>query len=345
MKFRFTFLVLLLSSINLFAQSETESRIKTKWAENITEKNVWQEYPRPQLEREEWKNLNGLWDYSITKKEDASPKKFDGKILVPFCVESNLSGVEKAVMPEDKVWYSTSFTLPEKWDGKDILLHFDAVDWETKVWLNGNEIGSHRGGSDPFTFNITPYLKKGDQQLKVSVWDPTDTGMQPRGKQVLDPKGIWYTPVTGIWQTVWLEPVAKTYINAIQPIADIDKGKVLIKNNIESSSASAQVEIKVFQEGKEIASGASGANEDIEITIPNPQLWWPESPFLYELAITLKDKGKIMDEAKSYFAMRKISKGKDELGFERMLLNNEYRFQYGTLDQGWWPGGLLTPPI
>ena len=345
MKLKATFLVIISFTLNVFAQGKMESKIQTQWAKKINKENVWAEYPRPQLEREEWMNLNGLWDYSIVKKDESVPENFDGKILVPFCVESSLSGVERNVLPDDQVWYSRSFVLPENWDGKNILLHFDAVDWETKIWINDKEVGSHKGGSDPFTFNITPFLNKnGKQELKVSVWDPTDTGMQARGKQVLNPKGIWYTAVTGIWQTVWLEPVEKTYIKAVNPVADIDNDKVIIKNEVEAPNGKTKLHIKVISDGKVIADKTSSVNKDVEIKIPRPKLWSPEDPFLYELKVSLEENGETIDEAQSYFAMRKISKEKDALGYERIFLNNEPRFQFGTLDQGWWPGGLLTPP-
>tara|TARA_R110002049_G_scaffold993_1_gene7064 strand:+ start:30598 stop:32826 length:2229 start_codon:yes stop_codon:yes gene_type:complete len=337
-------IALIFSILNFYAQEQKASKIKTRWANDVTAENVWKEYPRPQLKRAEWKNLNGLWDYSIVKKGEASPKNYQGKILVPFCVESELSGVKKTVLPDQIVWYNTSFDIPNTWKGKNILLHFDAVDWETKIWVNGKEVGVHRGGSDPFSFDITKYLGTGKQELKVSVWDPTDTGTQARGKQVLEPKGIWYTAVTGIWQTVWLEPVEKSFINSITPIADIDNKKVIIKNEIHNANANSKFHVQVKKDGKIIAEKSTSANQDLVIDIENPILWFPENPFLYELEVSLEENGKKIDEAESYFSMRKISREKDDFGYERFFLNNEPRFQYGTLDQGWWPGGLLTPP-
>ncbi len=326
------------------AQSLAPGKIETRWAKNVNASNVWQKYPRPQMVRSQWMNLNGLWDYAIIKKDNAEPKKYDGKILVPFCAESSLSGVEKSVLPDENLWYKRSFNIPTSWKGKKILLHFDAVDWETKVWLNGKLIGQHQGGSDPFTFDVSKYLKNGAQELTVSVWDPTDTGTQPRGKQQLSQKGIWYTPVTGIWQTVWLEPVESAYIERITPIADIDQNKVRLKNLINGAKGNESLSIKVMSNNKVIADQSFKVNSPIEITVPNPELWSPDHPFLYQLNVQLKRGNKVLDQIGSYFAMRKISIGKDKYGYERLLLNNEPKFQYGTLDQGWWPDGLLTPP-
>jgi len=177
-------------------------KIKTTWGEKIDVKQVLPEYPRPQLKRKEWKNLNGLWDYRIQHKFASFPAGYPGKILVPFAVESSLSGVKKRVGAEKLLWYRRYFTLPPSWLRKKIILHFGAVDWEARVYVNKHPVGIHRGGYDPFSFDITPYLdKNGRQELIVAVWDPTDTGYQPRGKQTGNPRGIWYTPVTGIWQT------------------------------------------------------------------------------------------------------------------------------------------------
>ena len=318
--------------------------MKTAWGEKVTPENAWRQYPRPQLVRLHWKNLNGLWNYAIVPKNAPAPTKFDGKILVPFCAESSLSGVGKVVRPDQNLWYNTTFSIPADWKGKNVLLHFDAVDWETTVWLNGKNVGIHKGGSDPFTFDITPYLKKGTQELVLSVWDPTDTGTQSRGKQVLEPKGIWYTPVTGIWQTVWLEPVAKTSIASITPVPDIDKGIVTINSQLSGTTGNENLVVKVLKDNKVIAEKTGSAGKPVEVPVPDADLWTPYNPSLYQLEITLKDTRGTIDQVASYFAMRKISMEKDPLGFQRLMLNNEILFQYGTLDQGWWPDGLLTPP-
>ncbi|RAV27530.1 glycoside hydrolase family 2 protein [Sinomicrobium soli] len=338
------FLISLLSLTALYAQEIKKTAIQTPWAEEVTAENVWKEYPRPQLERKDWLNLNGHWDYAILDKDAPRPGNYQGKILVPFCVESELSGVQKKVLPEQQVWYRTSFTLPSSWSGKHILLHFGAADWETRLWINGEYAGSHKGGSNPFSFDITPFLNGKEQEITLSVWDPTDTESQARGKQVLNPKGIWYTAVTGIWQTVWLEPVEKTYIADIYPVADIDREKVVIKNHIKNASEHTTLSVKVKSKGRVITEKSVNANSDLEIPVKNPELWSPDHPFLYQLEISLFEGKEKRDEVRSYFAMRKISREKDALGYERLFLNNAPLFQYGTLDQGWWPGGLLTPP-
>ncbi len=332
--------------INLKAHSyqPVEGKIMTPWGEKVSPENVWQEYPRPQLKRGEWKNLNGLWDYAITSKDAVIPRDFQGEILVPFAVESALSGVGKSVMPDQKLWYKRTFELPRNWRGNNIMLHFQAADWETSVWINGKLVGTHRGGSTAFSFDITKYLKKGEQEIVVSVWDPTDTDNQARGKQVLEPQGIWYTPVTGIWQTVWLEPVNKIHIHSIYPIADIDKGQVLVKTELSGTKGGEILAVKVLESDKVVLNEIFPVTEEIVLDMPDPKLWSPESPVLYRLEITLKKNNRVHDEVESYFAMRKISMAKDAQGYQRIQLNNETLFQYGTLDQGWWPDGLLTPP-
>lgn len=345
MRLIFSWLLIFIFTNTVRSQEVYHPRgMKTEWGEQVNADNVWKEYPRPQLVRSAWKNLNGMWDYAIKPKGGNKPASFDGKILVPFCVESSLSGVGKLVQPDQELWYRTSFVVPSDWNKKKLLLHFDAVDWETTVWINGKKAGSHKGGSDPFTIDISNFVKKGTQEMVVSVWDPTDTGMQPRGKQVLDPKGIWYTPVTGIWQTVWLEPVEKTFIQSIVPEADIDAAKVVVKNVVAGATGNETLTLKVLKDGKLLSTITGRSNKDITVPMPDAELWTPSHPGLYHLEIELKAGAKTLDKVKTYFAMRKISVGKDEFGYQRLLLNNKPVFQYGTLDQGWWPEGLLTPP-
>ncbi len=343
---RLIFLVIFLAVLNSNAQNYTpvKGKIMTSWGEKITPENAWRDYPRPQLKRSEWQNLNGLWDYAIVAKESKQPVGFQGKILVPYAAESALSGVGKPVLPEDRLWYRRNFEIPQNWKGQDILLHFDAVDWESSVWLNGKFVGIHKGGSTSFSFDITGFLKKEVQELVVSVWDPTDAGSQARGKQVLDPRGIWYTPVTGIWQTVWLEPVGKTAIKSVYPVSDIDNGKVTLKTELNGAKGGEELAIRVLKNGKLIAEKKSGWANEVTVDIASPELWSPDSPELYQLELTLYRKNQLLDKVGSYFAMRKVSTIKDEQGFQRVQLNNKSIFQYGTLDQGWWPDGLLTPP-
>ncbi len=321
-----------------------QGRLMTTWGEKVTPENAWREYPRPQLKRNSWQNLNGMWEYAIVQKEQARPEHFQGNILVPFAVESALSGVGKPVLPDQKIWYRKNFEIPADWKGQQILLHFQAVDWETTVWVNGKLAGSHKGGSTAFSFDITRLLKKGEQELIVSVWDPTDTGDQARGKQVLDPRGIWYTPVSGIWQTVWLEPVGQTSIAGLYPVSDIEKGTVTLQTNLSGAKGGEEIRVKVTDNGRLLLEKSFPASAEAVLNIPSPKLWSPESPALYQMEVSLYRKEKLLDKVDSYFALRKISMVKDEQGFQRIQLNNQTIFQYGTLDQGWWPDGLLTPP-
>ncbi len=321
-------------------------RIKTPWAETIDVENVWGEYPRPIMERSDWKNLNGLWQYAIVPAGENNPKKWDGEILVPFAVESSLSGVGKTVGADQALWYERSFTVPSSWKGKDVMLNFGAVDWQCDVWVNDVKVGAHKGGFTPFSINVTQALAaKGDNVLKVRVWDPTDRGYQPRGKQVERPEGIWYTPVTGIWQTVWLEPVAKSHITGLRIQSDIDANPLTVGGEASHTGGVLLVEAKVFDNGREVGSGKSINGESVVIAMPDgAKLWSPDSPNLYDLEVTLYDNGKAVDKVKSYAAMRKFSTKRDADGIVRLQLNNKDLFQFGPLDQGWWPDGLYTAP-
>jgi hypothetical protein len=333
--------------------------LMTQWAKEVSPNNAHPEYPRPQMVRKDWLNLNGLWEYAITTKDKSKPAKFDGQILVPFPIESALSGVMKPVGEKNRLWYRRTFRIPRKWKGQRLLLHFGAVDWDTTVWVNGKELGNHRGGYDPFTFDITDALKDtGKQEIILAVWDPTNAGSQPRGKQVKKPGGIWYTAVTGIWQTVWLEPVPETYINRLVLTPDVDN-KCLhivakVAGPIEGMGIkptggpvdALTIEVTAYDGTKEVATAASGANDKFHLTLADPKLWSPDSPHLYKLRIGLKKTvdDKTFDTVRSYFGMRKIEVKKDEAGINRLFLNNKVLFQYGPLDQGWWPDGLYTAP-
>ena len=322
-----------------------EGRISTQWSEQVNPDNVLPEYPRPIMERTEWKNLNGLWDYAIIEKGKHSPSVFDGKILVPFAVESSLSGVAKTVGAEKELVYRRSFDVPSSWKGKKVLLHFGAVDWKTDVWVNDVKVGSHTGGFTPFSFDITEALQGKNNTLLVKVWDPTDKGYQPRGKQVSRPEGIWYTPVTGIWQTVWLEPVSESYIQDLRITPDIDNSLLSLKALVKDATSKDLVEVKVFDGQQLVAQGKSINGECVQVAMPeNAKLWSPESPFLYTLKVSLKQNGKLVDEVSSYAAMRKYSSKRDANGIVRLELNNKPLFQFGPLDQGWWPDGLYTAP-
>jgi beta-galactosidase/beta-glucuronidase len=339
-------IVLSIFILQTFAQwKPAGEKIKTLWAEKIDVKNVLPEYPRPLMERAEWVNLNGLWDYAILRAGLTQPLKFDGQILVPFAVESSLSGVQKTVGDQNEVWYKRNFTIPSKWKNNKILLHFGAVDWKSEIWLNDIKIGSHTGGYTPFSFDIRPFLNKtGDQKLVVRVWDPTDNGYQPRGKQTSKPNSIWYTAVTGIWQTVWMEPVAEKYIENIKTSSDIDKNLLIVNVESNGTSIGDVIEVKVY-DGKNVLSTTKASScEKLEISIPGAKLWSPETPFLYTLKINLISNGRVIDQVDSYFAMRKISTKRDKNGIVRLELNNKAYFQYGPLDQGWWPDGLYTAP-
>lgn len=343
--------MIILSMLTGITQSQSTGwkaagdKIATEWSSDVDPLNPLPEYPRPQMVRNDWKNLNGLWDYAITPSGSAKPSDYDGKILVPFAVESALSGVNKRVGPDNILWYRTRFTVPSEFRRKNILLHFGAVDWKSEIYLNGILAGSHQGGYDPFTLDITSFIKgRGTQLLELMVTDPVDRGPQPRGKQVLKPGGIWYTPVTGIWQTVWIEAVPDTYISSTKQVPDIDRGILKLEVTVQNPLPGDMVRVSAWEGENKVSDSESDPGVKIELPVPEAKLWSPENPFLYDLKISVIRKGKVTDEVNSYFAMRKISIGPDSNGFLRMLLNNKFVFQYGTLDQGWWPDGLYTAP-
>lgn len=320
-------------------------KIKTQWAEQVNPKSVLPEYPRPLMERSEWQNLNGEWEYAIKPVGEVEPASFDGNILVPFAVESSLSGVQKEVGEKNELWYKRSFTVPAKWKGKDVMLNFGAVDWKAEVFVNDVLVGSHKGGYTPFSFNITPFLKgSGAQKLVVRVWDPSDKGYQPIGKQTSNPQGIWYTSVTGIWQTVWLEPVASNHITAVKSIPNVDAKALNVTVGASTPCVTSIVEVKLLDKGAVVASAKGVQGQELRLGVKNPTLWSPENPYLYDMSITLSQNGKVIDQVKSYTAFRKISVEKDKNGILRMCLNNKPLFHYGPLDQGWWPDGLYTAP-
>ena len=339
----------------LFSPSSTSAKwqkadgpLNTIWTDSVTPDNAHQQYPRPQMIRKDWQCLNGLWEYAIRPAASLKPENFDGQILVPFPVESALSGVAKPVNKPNRLWYKRNFTINKKYKGQRILLHFDAVDWEATVWLNGKLIGSHRGGYDPFTFDITEYLNnEAEQEIVVSVWDPSQEGAQPCGKQFTIPEshGCRYTSTTGIWQSVWLEPVSQTYIKNIKLTPDIDNQQLKVKVTYSNDASGYKIQAKAMQSHSTVNNQTVLAGGKIFLKIKKPKLWSPDDPFLYDLKLTLRDdQGKIVDEVKSYFGMRKISIGKDNVGLTRIFLNNKEIFLCGPLDQGFWPDGIYTAP-
>ncbi len=330
-------------------------RIRTKWAEEVSPTNAHPEYPRPQMVRKDWKSLNGLWDYAVTPKSSAKPSDYDGKILVPFAIESSLSGVGKALTPDDALWYRTTFTVPSSWKGKNVKLYFDAVDWSAEVTVNGIQIGGHTGGYTRFGFDITPYLTSGTNTLEVKVIDNTNDDFQPRGKQVLQPSGIWYTAVSGIWQSVWLEPVASAHITDYYPVSNIRTGTLDINVTAENAQQGDVVSVSLLEggiglstdselTGKVLAEGKTIPGGTVTLNVPDPQLWSPDSPYLYGLSISILRNGKKVDTVTGYTSLRESSEVRVGRYTKLLGLNGKAMFQYGPLDQGWWPDGLYTAP-
>ena len=338
----------LLAAVALFTTANGQwsiagDKIRTTWAEQVTPENVHQQYPRPQLERREWMNLNGLWSYAITDLKAAKPTTFDGQILVPFAVESALSGVQGKVTKDNLLWYERTFTIPSKWAGQRIMLNFGAVDWSADVYVNDILVGNHTGGYAPFSLDITSALKKGEQRIVVRVWDPTDSVHNPVGKQRLNPSGIWYTAVSGIWQTVWLEPVSKAnHIVGVTTDCDIVRSELYVDTECAQSSGMVNIEVKDGDNTVCTTSVVCGVRATLPIA--NAKFWTPDTPHLYTLNITLAENGKVVDSASSYAALRSFSTERDPLGHKRITLNGEPIFMYGPLDQGWWPDGLYTAP-
>lgn len=317
-----------------------EGGMMTSWGKSLKVADAWDEYPRPQFVREQWTNLNGLWDYAIAGAQSERPESWAGKILVPFCPESALSGVGKMIEPSDSLWYRRA--LPSAAKGKRTLLHFEAVDYEVTVWVNGKRVGSHQGGHTPFDFDITDFLQDQGNELVLKVLDATE-GYQLHGKQNINPKGIWYTRVTGIWQTVWLEQVSPLHLTDVDYACQYDTGKLEITPKLSQEQPGAQVRARVSFGNQEVATVTGG--KTLAVTIANPKLWTPETPHLYDVQLeVLNADGVVVDSVKAYTAIRNYGKTRDAQGHLRFTLNGKTYFHWGPLDQGWWPDGLLTPP-
>ena len=318
--------ILLVSAFSATAQpwQPAGDHIRTPWADQVDPAAPLPEYPRPLMQRADWMNLNGLWDYAV-REAGGKFDSADGKILVPFCIESSLSGVGRSVDASQELWYRRNFTVPKTWKGKRVLLHFGAGDWKA---------GTHTGGYTPFSFDITDALKPGENILTVRVWDGTDTGFQPRGKQVSKPGGIWYTAVTGIWQTVWMEPVPEQHIANLRITPDLDASCFRVKAE---GASRGIVECRLTAQGRTIATARALAGTEAEIPVSDAHLWSPDDPFLYDLVLTVERGGKAIDKVESYFAMRKVS-----CEGNRVLLNDKPVFLRFVLDQGFYPDGVWT---
>ncbi|MBN1271980.1 MAG: chitobiase/beta-hexosaminidase C-terminal domain-containing protein [Candidatus Aminicenantes bacterium] len=323
-----------------------EVPLKTRWTGEVSPADVLSEYPRPQMVRQDWLNLNGLWEFAVISRDVEKPDRFDRKILVPFPVESALSGVCERINKSQKLWYRRSFNIPENWREKNILLHFGAADWETGIWVNGQKAGFHRGGYDSFFFDITTFLEKGaSQELVVAVWDPTNEGGQPVGKQKNEPGGIFYTPTSGIWRTVWMEPVPTTHVRSLRLGTDKEKGNLFVDVEIFGPITDIELKVSVNAAGHSVAEAKGLPCDILEIIIPEARLWSPDDPFLYDLEVSLVGRDeRDVDSLKSYFGIRGVSVGKGDDGINRLFLNKRPIFMLGPLDQGFWPDGLYTAP-
>src|SRR5580658_2158001 len=318
--------------------------LMTRWAAAVSQVNAHPEYPRPQLVRSDWQNLNGLWDYSVRPSASDPPEKYDGQILVPFPIESALSGVMKPLGPKDALWYRRTAQIPAEWKGRHVRLQFGAVDWQCKVFVNGREVGQHRGGYDRFAFDITDCLHwDRPEEIVVLDTDPTEAD-QPRGKQSLKPEGIFYSSNSGIWQTVWLEPVPAECIDGLWMTPDLEADGLRLRVVVNSLDDDLQVEAAALAGGTAAGRVSGPARAELILPLTKPKLWSPDSPFLYDLEVTLQKGGREVDRVSSYFGMRRVALRKDAQGIARIILNGRPLFQIGALDQGFWPDGIYTAP-
>lgn len=316
--------------------------IPTRWACDVSPQCPWPEYPRPQMTRGNWENLNGMWEYAITAADAPRPSRYDGLILVPFPLESALSGVQGRLLPDQRLWYRRNVKLDAADAAERVLVHFGAVDQDATVYLNGRRLGVHRGGYQAFSFDVTEVLVSGDNELEVEVYDPTDKGEAPYGKQHLHPTWAFYTANSGIWQTVWLERVPSTYVNRLRMNPDLDRSAMDLEVEISGKVVGLIVEAVVSTEDgvvcRQVIEGCTA------LQIESPRLWSPEDPFLYDLEVRLLRDGVQIDAVRSYFGMRKVELGHDSEGRPRILLNGATIFNLGVVDQGYWPEGLYTAP-
>lgn len=317
----------------------------TTWADSIETDNVLGEYPRPIMQRDEWMNLNGYWDFALVDSGAVCPEVFEEKILVPFPVESYLSGIQDSVLHYNELWYHRTFTVPDEWKGRNVILHFGAVDWRADVWVNGTHMTCHEGGYTAFSIDITDVLNDSVQDLMVKVWDPSDHVDQPAGKQCIHPGTIWYTASSGIWQTVWLEPVADKHFSRIVTTPDYDNAKILIHTDTDGKTQDCDIKVRVMFDDMVVATAEGSASDTLSVSMPEDFYpWTPDNPWLYDIDIELTMNDSVIDEIRTYTAMRKLSIGKSSWGTKTLLLNNEPIFLYGPLDQGYWPDGLYTAP-
>ncbi|MBE0685749.1 MAG: beta-galactosidase [Anaerolineaceae bacterium] len=320
-------------------------RIQTRWVKDVDPDCPLPEYPRPQMVRADWMNLNGLWEYAVLPKDQAIPEHYQGQILVPFPIESSLSGVGKPLQSNEHLWYKRTFEIPNDWKHNRVVLRFGAVDWQTDVWCNGHHLGQHQGGYDPFSFELTTFLRYGaENELLVKVYDPTNEGRQERGKQTLKPGFVFYTAVSGIWQTVWLEPLSEVFIKGCKITPAIEPARLEVQVSLSDELEEHKIQIELQDSGNILVNAMGTEGETITLCYPEAHLWSPDDPFLYDIKITLRYKNQTVDTIDSYCGFREIRMQPDEKGIPRIYLNRKPLFQYGPLDQGYWPDGLYTAP-